>query len=133
MRKIHAAPQPTALAIGLLEDNNRALFLLRKNLVGVETIEMPCVLIMPGENPVARISEAFRQQTGIDGQVHDIMFEKRHNAGTRKRKFIIPALVFKITAKNATAKPGNGFSGYRWIASSDLLKHKLARNAEWLR
>jgi hypothetical protein len=133
MRKIHSAPQPTALAIGLLEDGNRALFLVRKNLLGAESVEMPCVLLLPGENPVARLTEAFRQQTGIDAQVHDVLFQKRQNAGTRKRKHWIPALVFKITAKNASARPGSGFSGCKWIASSDLLKYKLAKNAEWLR
>jgi hypothetical protein len=124
---------PSALAAGLLEDNGRALFLLRTLPSGMQTVEMPCVLLLPGENPVARLGEEFRHQTGIDAQVHEILFEKRHNSGSRKRKIWIPALVFKVTAKNASAKPSAEFSGYRWIASNDLPKYKLARNAEWLR
>ncbi|MEM2138488.1 MAG: hypothetical protein QW568_05350 [Candidatus Anstonellaceae archaeon] len=133
MKKINAPIKPSALAVGLLEDNGRALFLLRALPSGIQTIELPCVLLSPGENPVARLTDAFRQQTGIDAQVHEILFEKRHNAGSRKKKAWIPALVFKITAKNASAKPSSGFSGYKWIASNDLPKYRLAKNAEWLR
>jgi len=135
MRKhIPSAQQPSSLAAGLLDDNGRALFLVRKNASsGIETVELPCVLLLRGENPVARLAEEFRRQAGIDAQVHEILFEKRHNMGSRKRKVFIPALAFKVTAKNASAKPSGEYSGCKWIASADLVKYKLARNAEWLR
>ena len=100
---------------------------------GVETVELPCVLLFKGENPVARLAEEYRRQTGIDAQVHEVLFEKKHNAGTRKRKCFVPALAFKITAKSASAKPSPEFSGYRWLSSADLGKHRLAKNCQWLR
>jgi len=123
---------PVALAVGLLEDNNRALFLCRVNAIGQETIELPCILLQKGENPVAVLTAEFRRQTGIDAQVHEVQFERRHNIGSRKRKVFVPVLVFKVTARNATAKPASEFSGFRWIAQPDLDKYKLGRNCLWL-
>ena len=133
MGRLIDVPQPVLLAAGLLEDGGRALFLVRRNFRGDETVELPCVLLMKGENPVAGLTEAFRQQTGIDPQVHEILFERRHNAGSRKRKNWVPVLVFKITAKNASARPSKEFAGFRWIASDDLGKFKPGKNCEWLR
>jgi hypothetical protein len=128
-----AAPAPpVALAVGLLEDNNRALFLCRKNTIGQETIELPCILLQKGENPVAALTSEFRRQTGIDAQVHEVLFERKHNAGTRKRKVFVPVLVFKITAKSASVRVAGEFSGYKWIAQPDLGKYKVGRNAYWL-
>lgn len=126
-------PLPSALAAGLLQDSGRALFLVRKNPLGQETVEIPFVLLQKGENPVAAIASEFRRQAGIDAQAHEILFEKRHNAGTRKRKLFVPAFAFRMTAKNASCRPAPEFSGYRWLSPEDLLKHRLARNCEWLR
>ncbi|MCX6772451.1 MAG: NUDIX hydrolase, partial [Candidatus Micrarchaeota archaeon] len=108
------------------------LFLCRKSPLGTETIELPCVLLQKGENPVATLTSEFKRQTGIDAQVHEVRFERRHNIGSRKRKLLVPVLVFKITARNASAKPSGEFSGFRWIAQPDLGKYKLCRNALWL-
>ena len=132
MKRTSLPSLPSALAAGLLEDNQRALFVCRKDALGVETVELPCVMLQKGENPVAALTAEFRRQTGIDAQVHDILFERRHNAGTRKRKAFVPVLVFKITAKSASARPAPEFSGCRWISSSDLAQHKRARNCLWL-
>ncbi|VVC01189.1 Uncharacterised protein [uncultured archaeon] len=132
MKRGLPASAPSALACGLLEDGNRALFLCRKSLVGAETVELPCCLLQKGENPVAALATEFRRQTGIDGQVHDVLFEKRHNIGSKKRRLFVPALVFKVTAKNASVRAAPEFSGCRWISSEDLAKHRLARNCQWL-
>jgi len=123
---------PVALAVGLLEDNNRALFLCRKNSLGIETIELPCILLQKRENPVAMLTAEFRRQTGIDAQVHEVLFERRANVGSRKRKAFVPVLVFKITARNAAARPAGEFSGYKWLEKKDLAGKKLAKNALWL-
>ena len=131
-RGIAPPPAPVALAVGLLEDSNRALFLFRKNTLGIETIELPCILLQKGENPVAALTSEFKRQTGIDAQVHEVLFERRHNIGSRKRKVFVPVLVFKITARNATAKPASEFSGYKWLEKKDLAGKKLARNTLWL-
>lgn len=131
-KKIQPAP-PASLVAGILEDGERALFLCRRNLQGIETVELPCILLQKGENPVATLASEFRRQTGIDGEVHEILFEKRQNIGSNKRKIWIPALAFKMTAKNASAKVAPEFSGYRWLAIADLASYKLARNAYWLR
>jgi len=125
-------PLPKALACGMLEDEGRVLFLLRTDEHGLERLEMPCVLVPSGRSPVAEIRTEFARQTGIDGEVHEIALEGRHNAGTRKRKIWVPALAFRITAKNRNAKPAAGFSGFRWLSLDDVKKQKLGRNAEWL-
>jgi hypothetical protein len=133
MRKNAPPALPSALAAGLLEDGERALFLVRKNERGEEMLEIPCVEVMKGENPVAAINAAFRAQTGIDAQVHDILFQRAHNVGTRKRKARVPALVFKLTAKSHAVLPSGEFSGYRWLAPADMAGKKLSRKSEWLR
>lgn len=132
MKKHPLPPAPAALAAGLLVDSQRALFLCRKNFEGKETVELPCVLLQKGENPVAALASEFRRQAGIDAQVHEVLFERKHNAGTRKNKSFIPVLVFKVTAKSASARIAGEFSGYRWLASGELPKFKLAKNCLWL-
>ena len=124
---------PSALAAGLLEDGERALFLVRKGVLGEDLLEIPCVDVMGGENPVAALVEAFRQQAGIDAEVHDILFQRRRNVGTRKRRAFIPVLVFKVTAKSHAVKPAGGFVGYKWLAPADMGGKKLSRKSEWLR
>ncbi len=131
-RKEKPAPLPVALACALLEDKERALFLVRKNSLGQEIIELPFVFVMIGENPVAAISSAFRQQTGIDAQAHESVAEKRYNAGTRKRKHFIHILVFRMTAKSHVARASSEFSGYKWLKHEEAVKYKLAKEAQWL-
>ncbi|MBU0532724.1 hypothetical protein KKB44_04475 [Candidatus Micrarchaeota archaeon] len=126
------SPLPKALACGMLEDNGRILFLKRIS-HGIERIELPCVLVHSGRSPVAEIKEKFTIQTGIDGEVHEIIIERRHNAGSRKRKIWVPCIVFKITAKNMGAKPSEEFSGFKWLSLENAKKQKLSRNTEWLR
>jgi len=133
MRKRALPPAPQAIAAGLLEDGERALFLARKNSLGVELLEIPCVEVMAGENPVAAIVAAFRQQTGIDAEAHEIIFQRKHNAGTRKRRALVPVLAFRLTAKSHSVKPSPEFSGYRWLAPKDMLGKRLSRKSEWLR
>ncbi len=133
MGKHALPPAPCALAIGLLEDIDRALFLVRKDARGEERLEMPCAEVMSGEDPVAALSAAFRAQTGIDAAVHEIRFQKKYNAGSRKRKLIVPALVFRLTAKRAECRPSTGFCGYKWLEQKDLAGKKLSKKSEWLR
>ncbi len=136
MRVLTGRPMIKALACGMLEDNGRVLFLVRTDAGGAERIEMPCVLVNSGRSPFAEIKEAFPKLTGIeDCQVHEIALEGRHNAGSRKRRNFVPVLVFKITARNRTAKPSAGFSGFKWLSLEDAKnpKTRLARSAEWLR
>jgi len=124
---------PAALACGLLEDGQRALFLVRRGREGEELLEIPCVEVARGENPVAALCGAFRRQTGIDAQVHGILFERKHNAGTRRRRAAVPALVFRLTAKSHSAAPSPEFCGFRWLAPGDMEGRKLSRKSEWLR
>ena len=132
MKRKIAAPSHHSLACGLLEDGNRALFLCRKNADGIETVELPCVLLKKGENPVASLASEFARQTGIDAEAHEIMFEGKHNAGSRKKKMLVPALAFRMTAKNASCKPSTEFSGYRWLAREGLRGFRLAKSCWWL-
>jgi len=124
---------PSAIAVGLLEDGERALFLVRKGALGEELFEIPCVEVFAGDNPVAALAAEFFRQAGIDAQVHEVLYQRRHNAGTRKRKAVVPALVFKLTAKSHAVKAAPEFCGYRWLAPSDMAGRKLSRKADWLR
>lgn len=126
-------PMPKALACGMLEDGGRVLFLVRRDERGIERIEMPCVLVPSGRSPFAEIKLAFPRMTGIDGEMHEIVLEGRHNTGSRKRKVRVPCLVFKVTAKSMRAKPSAEFSGFRWLSLDDAKTQRLGRNSEWLR
>jgi hypothetical protein len=133
-RVLTGTPIPKAFACGMLEDNGRALFLVRKDDNGIERIELPCVLVPSGRSPFADIKEAFGKLTGItDFEVHEIILEGRHNTGSRKRRFRVPALAFKITARIRTAKPSPEFSGFRWLSPDDAKAARWGRNLEWLR
>jgi hypothetical protein len=133
-RKVRTGqPMPKALACGMLEDEGRVLFLKRIDRHGIERLEMPCVLVPSGRSPVAEIKEKFQEQTGIEGQVHEIIMEFRHNAGSRRRRNWVPCLIFKITARERRARPSEGFSGFRWMSLEEAKKQKLARTLEWLR
>jgi len=101
--------------------------------LGEELFEIPCVEVMAGENPVAALVASFRAQTGIDAEVHEILFQRRHNAGTRKRRAIIPVLVFKLTAKSHAVRASQEFSGYKWLSPNDMAGKRLSRKSEWLR
>ena len=121
------------LACGVIEDGGRVLFLKRKDERGIERVGLPCVLVVSGRSPVAEIKAEFGRQTGIDAQIHEIILESRHNAGTRRRKEWIPCLAFKFTAKNMRAKPAPEFSGFRWLTLDDAKKERLSRESEWIR
>jgi hypothetical protein len=125
-------PMPKALACGILDDEGRVLFLGRTDERGIERIELPSVLVPSGRSPFAEIKTEFARQTGIDGQVHEIVLESRYNAGTRQRKVWVPCLVFKVTARERRAKPSNEFSGFRWLPLDEAKKQRLGRNAAWL-
>ncbi|MCI0503992.1 hypothetical protein L0Y65_04740 [Candidatus Micrarchaeota archaeon] len=127
-------PISKALACGMLEDGGRVLFLVRRDANGAERIEMPCVLVPSGRSPFADIKEAFGRLTGIaDCQVHEAALEGRFNSGSRKRRFWVPVLAFRITARERRAKPAPEFSGFRWLSLEEALKQRISRNLEWLR
>jgi hypothetical protein len=131
-RVLTGTPMVKALACGMLEDEGRALFLVRTDERGIERIEMPCVLVPSGRSPFAEIKTEFARQTGIDGQVHEVILEGAYNAGSRKRRVRVPCMVFKVTARERRARPSNGFSGFRWLSLEEAKKQRLNRNTEWL-
>lgn len=122
---------PKALICGMLKDSSRILFLKQKDIRGIERIEMPCVLNY-GEDPVAQLSQEFKMQTGIDGEIGDIAFETKYNAGSRKKKVWIPCLVFTVKAKSMNATPAKEFSGFRWLKIEDAKKERVDRKLEWI-
>jgi hypothetical protein len=126
-------PMLKCLACGMIEDGGRILFLKRKDRFGIERLEIPCVLVPSGRSPVAEIKAEFNRQTGLDAQIHEIIIESKHNAGSRRRRSWVPCLVFKFSAKNMRAKPAPEFSGFRWMKLEDVKKEKLSRNCEWIR
>lgn len=112
---------PKAFACAMLKDGGRVLFLVGKEKYGRKRLVLPNVEIRGRRDPVAEIGKAFFEQAGIDGQVHEVIFEGRYNAGSRKYKKWIPLLVFKVSAKRMQAKPSSAFSGFRWLGIKDAL------------
>ncbi|HID73132.1 TPA: hypothetical protein EYP38_04270, partial [Candidatus Micrarchaeota archaeon] len=85
VRKLREKPEyPKALACGMLEDGGRVFFLVQKDRHGVERLELPHVLVYPGQDPAALLKQAFEEQAGIDAEIGDIIRESRHNAGSRR-------------------------------------------------
>ena len=130
-KKLAKAPEYAALACAIVEDGGRVLFLKRKE-GERELLELPCVLVEKGRNPVAELKEAIMRKAAIDAQVHEPTMEGRYNAGSRKKKKWIPALGFQISAKNMSARVSPEFSGVKWISLEDAKKEKMGRKAEWL-
>ena len=128
--RVHKVPGPQVLVAGVLEDRGRFLFITRKT-EEAETLELPHAIIPQGANPVPALVEVFRSQLGIDAQVHDVINERKHNAGSRKRKRWIPALAFRVTTKKAHARTSSGL-GYAWLSIDEARTKKLAKNAEWI-
>lgn len=129
--RLRAIPKPSVLVAGALEDKGRFIFIKRKA-TETEMIELPHAIIPQGSDPVSALAEIFLSQLGIDAQIHEVIHETRHNAGSRKNKRWITVLVFRITAKNAFAKPAPGI-GFAWLSLEDAGKKRLSRNAEWLK
>lgn len=114
---------PKAVACGMLEDGGRVLFLERERR-GKKRLVLPFVKIWGGADPVSEIGKAFEEQAGIDGEIHEVIFEGSYNAGSRKYKKWIPLLVFRVTAKKMKCRPAEEFSGFRWVSLKDAKKRE---------
>ena len=126
---------PKAFACGMLEDEKRVLFLIRKDMNGMERVTLPSVLVYSGRSPVAEIQEEFIKQAGIEARVEGIAFESRHNYGNRRKKAFIPLLVFALKARRMQAKPSPEFAGFRWLSIKDALildKGREIRLEKWV-
>jgi hypothetical protein len=113
---------PKAFACGMLEDGGRVLFLVGKERYGKNRLVLPSVEIWGRRDPVAELGAAFAKQAGIDGQVHEVIFEGRYNAGSRKYRKWIPLLVFRVTAKRMQCMPSSDFAGFRWVSLKGVLE-----------
>ena len=132
VRKLRERTFPKALACGLLRDNERILFLMSKDVHGIERIELPSVEIFAEEDPVQKLTEEFKRQTGIDAEILEIKMQKRYNAGSRRKKHRIPCMIFSMRAKNMNAKASSEFSGFKWLTMEKAKTMKLGRKAEWI-
>lgn len=130
-RKLRERKYPQVVVCGMLEDNGRIFFLKQKGRDGLERFEVPHILVYSGD-PISQIHDAFKKQTGLDPQIGEIILETKVNAGSRKNKVRVPCLVFKITAKNKTAKLDSSFSGFKWLSLNDAKKQRLHKNALWV-
>ncbi|MBD3398394.1 hypothetical protein GF412_04185 [Candidatus Micrarchaeota archaeon] len=113
---------PKAFACGMLEDGGRVLFLVGKERYGKKRLALPFVEIWGRGDPVSELGAAFEEQTGIDGQVHEVVFEGRYNAGSRKYKKWIPLLVFRVSAKRMRCRPSSEFAGFKWVSLKGALE-----------
>ncbi len=133
-KKLCEKPEvPKALVCGMLSDGGRVLFLIKKDQHGVARLELPWIYSYKTSDPVSQLGEVFLKKTGIDGEVGEIKFESRHNAGSRRKKKWISCYVFEITAKNKKANPSSEFAGFKWVSLKEVKKEKLGRMLEWIR
>jgi len=123
---------PSALICALFEDKGRYFFLEKTDERARRQIELPCVLVNEGEDPVAMLAVYLHSSLSLDAQIHLICLRGMHNSGSRKRKHLIPALAFRCTAKRMNARLPSSFSGSRWLSAEDALKERLGRNTDWL-
>lgn len=132
MRKKIQPPLPSSMVCALLLDGKRALFLVKKRMDGTEEIELPCVAIMRGEDPAGAAKAELRRATGIDGHAVGTVFTGEHNCGNRKRKIWIPAIAFRIEAKNTRATPSAEYAGVKWLEAQDAARCRISRKCEWI-
>ena len=118
---------PKAFACAMLRDGGRVLFLVGKERYGRKRLVLPYVEIRGRRDPVAEINAAFAEQAGIDGQVHEVVFEGRYNAGSRKYKKWIPLLVFRVSAKRMQCRHSSEFSGFKWVSLKGALEKEKKR------
>ncbi len=123
---------PSALVCALFEDNGRYFFLEKTDLAGKIQIELPCVLVNEGEDPVSSLSNYLRSSLSLDAQIHLISLRGSFNAGTRKRRHMIPVLAFKCTVKRMSVKLPAAYSGSLWLSAEASFEQKMGRNTEWL-
>jgi hypothetical protein len=126
---------PKAFACAILEDEKRVLFLIRKDMNGIERVTLPSILVYSGRSPVAEIQEEFLKQAGIEARVEGIVFESRHNYGNRRKKAFIPLLAFCMKARRMQAKPAPEFTGFKWLSIKDALildKKREIRLEKWI-
>ncbi len=123
---------PSALVCALFEDNGRYFFLEKTDERGRKQIELPSVLINEGEDPVSVLAAYLRSALSLDSQIHLVSLRGKFNAGSRKRRRMIPALAFRCSAKKMQPKISAPYSSSRWLTAEDSLKEKLGRNSEWL-
>lgn len=131
VRKLQERSIPRVFGAGMLFDDKRLLFLVRKDQNGADLLEIPCLPLF-SIDAISQLKIEFQRQTGIDCQVHEAIYQSAHNVGTRKRKYFVQVLAFRITAKNHSARPSIEFSSFKWLTIDEAKKQKLSRNCEWL-
>ncbi len=132
-RTIRTPPKLSALVCAFFQDGARALFLEQKDERGITRLDLPSIIINEGEDPVSALAAYLRSTLAIDAQIHLICLRGKFNAGTRKRRRMIPALAFACSAKKIQPKIAPPYSGTVWLAAEDAFERKLGRNTEWLR
>jgi len=132
-RIIKTPPKLSALICALFEDNGRYFFLERLDERGRTLIDLPNILVNEGEDPVSMLDAHLRSSLSIDPQIHLISLRGTYNAGSRKRRHLIPVLAFRCSAKKMQPKLIPPYTGSRWLTAEDALEQKLGRNTEWLR
>ncbi len=122
--------KPKALVCGMLEEEGKALFLLRKE-SGKGGIEMPAVYGSLRADPVSQLAEAFKKQTGIKAEVGPVVIEGRHeHEGSH-----IPCLVFRMLPLREgplEPDPASMYSGFVWLTMEEARLRPHAPKGGWL-
>ncbi len=132
MRKFDI-PKPSALAVGAISDGKRMFFLVKKNHMGIDCVELPSVLLHGNDDPVSALVNEFSKSCGIDAHVKGVIAQGTHNVGSRKKKHSIPVLVFDVETKIAKPVLAQGISGYKWLTIDEARAMRPTRLFEWIR
>lgn len=115
-----------ALLCALIQDANRTLFIERTS-ADLVTYGIPSIMVNDGTDQVKALTQAVKEQTGIDAQVTQVALTGRHNVGSRKRRQYVPALAFYAVSKNY--KPT---VACKWLTVKQSREVKLDLNTAWI-
>ncbi|MBI2079265.1 hypothetical protein HYT84_00750 [Candidatus Micrarchaeota archaeon] len=123
-------PLPKALSCGIIEDNGRILFRVFQDEHGINRVETPCVLVLSGESITAKLKAKLSEILENNVEIGEPIAEFFYNAGSRKKKNLIPCVVFKIQTFGRIEVRKK--SEFRWLRIEETKDMRKTKESEWL-
>ncbi len=124
-------PLPKALALGAIEDNGRYLFHLVTDKYGVTRVDLPYVLVKSGESIAAKIKEQIHQIIENNVEIGEPIFQVTYNAGTRRKRNFIPAIIFKVETFGRIQMKKEKMQEYKWLKLDETKTISKTKESEW--
>lgn len=132
MRKMKTLERlPKALALGAIEDNGRFLFRLETDKYGVTRVDLPHVLVKSGESITAKIKEQILEIIENNVEIGEPIFQLTYNAGTRRNRNFIPAMIFKVETFGRIQLRKEKMLKYKWLKLEETINIRKTKESEW--